>query len=295
MFKKSFLTAITVASLSVSNVLAQSIEIPNMDEKIVIQKQITAIDNNDRIPDLNVDKNLPLEEFRKQLQQKLQARLDWYNKQRDNLKTNTNLDNKKQKDGYQVILAQDERVASYKNDAIQNLIYSSVKQKPELYLELYPSEQLDRLLVKVDNNRLDLIPVVKLNHITQEYAGNMSSNDKYQFIEEIKVELTNALDKLKTQENEELSVLVQLKEHTQARIDKIDAIIDKIKDAGDISTDDFQQSLVNKLIAEKREINSSLQATVAKIATVKQKYADLMVKARNDAGIKIADKLISKG
>lgn len=295
MFKKSFLTAITVASLSVSNVLAQSIEIPNMDEKIVIQKQITAIDNNDRIPDLNVDKNLPLEEFRKQLQQKLQARLDWYNKQRDNLKTNINLDNKKQKDGYQVILAQDERVASYKNDAIQNLIYSSVKQKPELYLELYPSEQLDRLLVKVDNNRLDLIPVVKLNHITQEYAGNMSSNDKYQFIEEIKVELTNALDKLKTQENEELSVLVQLKEHTQARIDKIDAIIDKIKDAGDISTDDFQQSLVNKLIAEKREINSSLQATVAKIATVKQKYADLMVKARNDAGIKIADKLISKG
>ena len=295
MFKKSFLTAITVASLSVSNVLAQSIEIPNMDEKIVIQKQITAIDNNDRIPDLNVDKNLPLEEFRKQLQQKLQARLDWYNKQRDNLKTNTNLDNKKQKDGYQVILAQDERVASYKNDAIQNLIYSSVKQKPELYLELYPSEQLDRLLVKVDNNRLDLIPVVKLNHITQEYAGNMSSNDKYQFIEEIKVELTNALEKLKTQENEELSVLVQLKEHTQARIDKIDAIIDKIKDAGDISTDDFQQSLVNKLIAEKREINSSLQATVAKIATVKQKYADLMVKARNDAGIKIADKLISKG
>lgn len=224
----------------------------------------------------------------------MQARLDWYNKQRDNLKTNTNLDNKKQKDGYQVILAQDERVAGYKNDAIQNLIYSSVKQKPELYLELYPSEQLDRLLVKVDNNRLDLIPVVKLNHITQEYTGNMSSNNKYQFIEEIKVELTNALDKLKTQETEELSALVQLKEHTQARIDKIDAIIDKIKDAGDISTDDFQQSLVNKLIAEKREINSSLQATVAKIATVKQKYADLMVKARNDAGIKIADKLISK-
>ena len=33
MFKKSFLTAITVVSLSVSNVLAQSIEIPNMDEK----------------------------------------------------------------------------------------------------------------------------------------------------------------------------------------------------------------------------------------------------------------------
>lgn len=294
MFKKSFLTAITVASLSVSNVLAQSIEIPNMDEKIVVPKQITAIDNNDRIPDLNVDKNLPLEEFRKQLQQKLQARLDWYNKQRDNLKTSTNLDNKKQKDGYQVILAQGERVTSYKNDAIQNLIYSSVKQKPELYLELYPSEQLDRLLVKVDNNRLDLIPVVKLNYITQEYAGNMSSNDKYQFIEEIKVELTNALDKLKTQEDEELSVLVQLKEHTQARIDKIDAIIDKIKDAGDISTDDFQQSLVNKLIAEKREINSSLQAIVAKIATVKQKYADLMVKVRNDAGIKIADKLISK-
>jgi hypothetical protein len=295
MFKKSFLTAITVASLSVSNVLAQSIEIPNMDEKIVVPKQITAIDNNDRIPDLNVDKNLPLDEFRKQLQQKLQARLDWYNKQRDNLKPNANLDNKKQKDGYQVMLAQDERVASYKNDAIQHLIYNSVKQKPELYLDLYPSEQLERLLVKVDNSRLDLIPVVKLNHITQEYTGNMSSNDKYQFIEEIKVELTNALDKLKTQENEELGALAQLKEHTQARIDKIDAIIDKIKDAGDISADDFQQSLVNKLIAEKREINSSLQATVAKIATVKQKYADLMVKARNDAGIKIADKLISKG
>lgn len=293
MFKKSFFTAITVVSLSVSNSLAQSIEIPNIDEKPVASKQVSAI-NNDQIPDLNVDKNLPLDEFRKQLQQKLQARLDWYNKQRDNLKTNTNLDNKKQKDGYQVILAQDERVAGYKNDAIQNLIYSSVKQKPELYLELYPSEQLDRLLVKVDNNRLDLIPVVKLNHITQEYTGNMSSNNKYQFIEEIKVELTNALDKLKTQETEELSALVQLKEHTQARIDKIDAIIDKIKDAGDISTDDFQQSLVNKLIAEKREINSSLQATVAKIATVKQKYADLMVKARNDAGIKIADKLISK-
>lgn len=197
MFKKSFLTAITVASLSVSNVLAQSIEIPNMDEKIVVPKQITAIDNNDRIPDLNVDKNLPLDEFRKQLQQKLQARLDWYNKQRDNLKPNANLDNKKQKDGYQVMLAQDERVASYKNDAIQHLIYNSVKQKPELYLELYPSEQLERLLVKVDNSRLDLIPVVKLNHITQEYTGNMSSNDKYQFIEEIKVELTSALDKLK--------------------------------------------------------------------------------------------------
>lgn len=265
-----------------------------MDEKIVVPKQNTAIDNNDRIPDLNVDKNLPLDEFRKQLQQKLQARLAWYNKQRDNLKTNANLDNKKQKDGYQVMLTQDERVASYKNDAIQNLIYSNVKQKPELYLELYSSEQLDRLLVKVDNNHLDLIPVVKLNHITQEYAENMSSNDKYQFIEEIKVELTNALDKLKTQENEELSALAQLKEHTQARIDKIDAIIDKIKDAGDISTDDFQQSLVNKLIAEKREINSSLQSTVAKIATVKQKYADLMVKARNEAGMKIADKLIGK-
>ena len=294
MFKKSFLTAITVVSLSVSNVLAQSIEIPNMDEKIVVTKQITAIDNNDRIPDLNVDKNLPLDEFRKQLQQKLQARLDWYNKQRDSLKEDASLDNKNQKDGYQVMLTQDERVASYKNDAIQHLIYNSVKQKPELYLDLYPSEQLERLLVKVDNSRLDLIPVVKLNHITQEYTGNMSSNDKYQFIEEIKVELTNALDKLKTQENEELSALAQLKEHTQARIDKIDAIIDKIKDAGDISTDDFQQSLVNKLIAEKREINSSLQATVAKIATVKQKYADLMVKARNDAGIKIADKLISK-
>ena len=243
---------------------------------------------------LNVDKNLPLDEFRKQLQQKLQARLDWYNKQRDNLKTNANLDNKKQKDGYQVMLAQDERVASYKNDAIQNLIYSSVKQKPELYLNLYPSEQLERLLVKVDNGRLDLIPVVKLNHITQEYTGNMSSNDKYQFIEEIKVELTNALDKLKTKEDEELSALVQLKEHTQARIDKIDAIIDKIKDAGDISTDDFQQSLLDKLITEKREINVSLQSTVAKIATVKQKYADLMVKARNDAGVKIADKLIRK-
>lgn len=68
-----------------------------MDEKIVAPKQITAIDNNDQIPDLNVDKNLPLDEFRKQLQQKLQARLDWYNKQRDNLKTNANLDNKKQK------------------------------------------------------------------------------------------------------------------------------------------------------------------------------------------------------
>ena len=135
MFKKSFLTAITVVSLSVSNVLAQSIEIPNMDEKIVVPKQITTIDRNDRIPDLNVDKNLPLDEFRKQLQQKLQARLDWYNKQRDNLKTNTNLDNKKQKDGYQVMLAQDERVASYKNDAIQNLIYNRVKQKPELYLD----------------------------------------------------------------------------------------------------------------------------------------------------------------
>lgn len=294
MFKKPFFTAITVVSLSVSNALAQSIEIPNMDEKIVVSKQITAIDNNDQIPDLNVDKNLPLDEFRKQLQQKLQARLAWYNKQRDNLKTNANLDNKKQKDGYQVMLAQDERVASYKNDAIQNLIYSSVKQKPELYLNLYPSEQLERLLVKVDNGRLDLIPVVKLNHITQEYTGNMSSNDKYQFIEEIKVELTNALDKLKTQETEELNALVQLKEHMQARTDKIDAIIDKIKDAGDISIDDFQQSLVNKLIAEKREINSSLQSTVAKIATVKQKYADLMVKARNEAGMKIADKLISR-
>jgi hypothetical protein len=293
MFKKSFFTAITVVSLSISNSLAQSIEIPNIDEKPVASKQVSTI-NNDQIPDLNVDKNLPLDEFRKQLQQKLQARLDWYNKQRDNLKTNTNLDNKKQKDGYQVILAQDERVAGYKNDAIQNLIYSSVKQKPELYLELYPSEQLDRLLVKVDNNRLDLIPVVKLNHITQEYTGNMSSNDKYQFIEEIKVELTNVLDKLKTQETEELNALVQLKEHTQTRINKIDAIIEKIKDTGDISTDDFQQSLLDKLIAEKREINVSLQSTVAKIATVKQKYADLMVKARNDAGVKIADKLISK-
>ncbi len=264
-----------------------------MFKKSFFTKQVSTI-NNDQIPDLNVDKNLPLDEFRKQLQQKLQARLDWYNKQRDNLKTNTNLDNKKQKDGYQVILAQDERVAGYKNDAIQNLIYSSVKQKPELYLELYPSEQLDRLLVKVDNNRLDLIPVVKLNHITQEYTGNMSSNDKYQFIEEIKVELTNVLDKLKTQETEELNALVQLKEHTQTRINKIDAIIEKIKDTGDISTDDFQQSLLDKLIAEKREINVSLQSTVAKIATVKQKYADLMVKARNDAGVKIADKLISK-
>lgn len=294
MFKKSFFTAITVVSLSVSNSLAQSIEIPNIDEKPIAIKQVSTINNNDQIPDLNVDKNLPLDEFRKQLQQKLQARLDWYNKQRDNLKTNTNLDNKKQKDGYQVILAQDERVAGYKNDAIQNLIYSSVKQKPELYLELYPSEQLDRLLVKVDNNRLDLIPVVKLNHITQEYTGNMSSNDKYQFIEEIKVELTNVLDKLKTQETEELNALVQLKEHTQTRINKIDAIIEKIKDTGDISTDDFQQSLLDKLIAEKREINVSLQSTVAKIATVKQKYADLMVKARNDAGVKIADKLISK-
>lgn len=290
MFKKSFFAAITIVSLSVSNSLAQSIEIPNIDEKPVASKQVSAI-NNDQIPDLNVDKNLPLDEFRQQLQQRLQARLEWYKKQNDGI----NLSNKTQKDGYQVMLAQGERVANYKNDAIQHLIYNSVKQKPELYLDLYPSEQLDRLLVKVDNNHLDLIPVVKLNHITQKYAGNMSSNDKYQFIEEIKVELTNVLDKLKTQENEELSVLVQLKEHTQARIDKIDAIIDKIKDAGDISTDDFQQSLVNKLIAEKREINSSLQATVAKIATVKQKYADLMVKARNDAGIKIADKLISKG
>lgn len=289
MFKKSFFTAITVVSLSVSNSLAQSIEIPNIDEKPVASKQVSTI-NNDQIPDLNVDKNLPLEEFRQQLQQRLQARLEWYRKQKDGI----NLSNENPKDGYQVMLAQGERVANYKNDAIQHLIYNSVKQKPELYLDLYPSEQLDRLLVKLDNNNLDLIPVVKLNHITQEYAGNMSSNDKYQFIEEIKVELTNALDKLKTQENEELSALVQLKEHTQARIDKIDAIIDKIKDAGDISTDDFQQSLVNKLIAEKREINSSLQATVAKIATVKQKYADLMVKARNDAGIKIADKLISK-
>ena len=83
-------------------------------KKIVVPKQITAIDNNNRIPDLNVDKNLPLDEFRKQLQQKLQARLDWYNKQRDNLKTNTNLDNKKPKDSYQVMLAQDERVANYK-------------------------------------------------------------------------------------------------------------------------------------------------------------------------------------
>lgn len=290
MFKKSFFTAITVVSLSVSNSLAQSIEIPNIDDKPVASKQVSTINNNDQIPDLNVDKNLPLEEFRQQLQQKLQARLEWYKKQKDGV----NLSNKNLKDGYQVMLAQGERVANYKNDAIQHLIYSSVKQKPELYLDLYPSEQLDRLLVKVDNNHLDLIPVVKLNHITQEYAGNMSSNDKYQFIEEIKVELTNVLDKLKTQETEELNALVQLKEHTQARIDKIDAIIDKIKDAGDISTDDFQQSLVNKLIAEKREINSSLQSTVAKIATVKQKYADLMVKARNEAGMKIADKLIGK-
>ena len=192
------------------------------------------------------------------------------------------------------MLAQGERVANYKNEAIQHLIYNSVKQKPELYLDLYPSEQLDRLLVKLDNNNLDLIPVVKLNHITQEYAENMSSNDKYQFIEEIKVEFTNVLDKLKTQETEELNALVQLKEHTQTRINKIDAIIEKIKDTGDISTDDFQQSLLDKLIAEKREINVSLQSTVAKIATVKQKYADLMVKARNDAGVKIADKLISK-
>lgn len=294
MFKKSFFTAITVVSLSASNSLAQSIVIPNIDEKPVASKQVSIINNDDQIPDLNVDKNLPLEEFRKQLQQKLQARLDWYNKQKDNLKTNISLDNKNQKDGYQIILAQGERVASYKNDAIQHLIYNSVKQKPELYLDLYQSEKLDRLLVKVDNSRLDLIPVVKLNHITQEYTGNMSSNDKYQFIEEIKVELTNALDKLKTKEDEELSALVQLKEHTQARIDKIDAIIDKIKDAGDISTDDFQQSLLDKLITEKREINVSLQSTVAKIATVKQKYADLMVKARNDAGVKITDKRRSR-
>lgn len=289
MFKKSFFTAITVVSLSVSNSLAQSIEIPNIDEKPVASKQVSAI-NNDQIPDLNVDKNLPLDEFRQQLQQRLQARLEWYRKQKDGI----NLSNKAPKDGYQVMLAQGERVANYKNDAIQHLIYSSVKQKPELYLDLYPSEQLDRLLVKVDNNHLDLIPVVKLNHITQEYAGNMSSNDKYQFIEEIKVELTNVLDKLKTQETEELNALVQLKEHTQTRINKIDAIIEKIKDTSDISTDDFQQSLLDKLIAEKREINVSLQSTVAKIATVKQKYADLMVKARNDAGIKIEDKLISK-
>lgn len=289
MFKKSFFTAITVVSLSVSNSLAQSIEIPNIDEKPVASKQVSAI-NNDQIPDLNVDKNLPLDEFRQQLQQRLQARLEWYRKQKDGI----NLSNNHQKDGYQVMLAQGERVANYKNEAIQHLIYNSVKQKPELYLDLYPSEQLDRLLVKLDNNNLDLIPVVKLNHITQEYAENMSNNDKYQFIEEIKVELTNVLDKLKTQETEELNALVQLKEHTQTRINKIDAIIEKIKDTGDISTDDFQQSLLDKLIAEKREINVSLQSTVAKIATVKQKYADLMVKARNDAGVKIADKLISK-
>lgn len=289
MFKKSFFTAITVVSLSVSNSLAQSIEIPNIDEKPVASKQVSAI-NNDQIPDLNVDKNLPLDEFRQQLQQRLQARLEWYRKQKDGI----NLSNNHQKDGYQVMLAQGERVANYKNEAIQHLIYNSVKQKPELYLDLYPSEQLDRLLVKLDNNNLDLIPVVKLNHITQEYAENMSSNDKYQFIEEIKVELTNVLDKLKTQETEELNALIQLKEHTQTRINKIDAIIEKIKDTGDISTDDFQQLLLDKLIAEKREINVSLQSTVAKIATVKQKYADLMVKARNDAGVKIADKLISK-
>ena len=289
MFKKSFFTAITVVSLSVSNSLAQSIEIPNIDEKPVASKQVSAI-NNDQIPDLNVDKNLPLDEFRQQLQQRLQARLEWYKKQKDSI----NLSNKNLKDGYQVMLSQGERVANYKNDAIQNLIYNSVKQKPELYVDLYPSEQLDRLLVKVDNSRLDLIPVVKLNHITQEYAGNMSSNDKYQFIEEIKVELTNVLDKMKTQETEELNALVQLKEHTQTRINKIDAIIEKIKDTGDISTDDFQQSLLDKLIAEKREINVSLQSTVAKIATVKQKYADLMVKARNDAGVKIADKRRSR-
>lgn len=289
MFKKSFFTAITVVSLSVSNSLAQSIEIPNIDEKPVASKQVSAI-NNDQIPDLNVDKNLPLDEFRQQLQQRLQARLEWYRKQKDGI----NLSNKAIKDGYQVMLAQGERVANYKNDAIQHLIYSSVKQKPELYLDLYPSEQLDRLLVKVDNAHLDLIPVVKLNHITQEYAGNMSSNDKYQFIEEIKVELTNVLNKLKTQETEELNALVELKEHTQTRINKIDAIIEKIKDTGDISTDDFQQSLLDKLIAEKREINVSLQSTVAKIATVKQKYADLMVKARNDAGVKIADKRRSR-
>ena len=290
MFKKSFFTAITVVSLSVSNSLAQSIEIPNIDDKPIASKQVFTINNNDQIPDLNIDKNLPLEEFRQQLQQKLQARLEWYKKQKDGI----NLSNKNLKDGYQIMLAQGERVANYKNDAIQHLIYSSVKQKPELYLDLYPSEQLDRLLVKVDNNHLDLIPVVKLNHITQEYAGNMSSNDKYQFIEEIKVELTNVLDKLKTQETEELNALVELKEHTLTRINKIDAIIEKIKDTGDISTDDFQQSLLDKLIAEKREINVSLQSTVAKIATVKQKYADLMVKARNDAGVKIADKLIGK-
>lgn len=290
MFKKSFFTAITVVSLSVSNSLAQSIEIPNIDEKPIAIKQVSTI-NNDQIPDLDVDKNLPLDEFRQQLQQKLQARLEWYKKQKDGF----NLSNKTQKDGYQVMLAQGERVANYKNEAIQHLIYNSVKQKPELYLNLYPSEQLDRLLVKVDSNHLDLIPVVKLNHITQEYAGNMSSNDKYQFIEEIKVELTNALDKLKTQETEELNALVQLKDQHQERINKIDAIVDKVKNLDGASGDDFQQLLLEKLIKERLELQTSLQSTVAKIATVKQKYADLMVKARSDAGVKIADKLISKG
>jgi hypothetical protein len=114
MFKKSFFTAITVVSLSVSNSLAQSIEIPNIDDKPIASKQVFTINNNDQIPDLNVDKNLPLEEFRQQLQQKLQARLEWYKKQKDGI----NLSNKNLKDGYQIMLAQGERVANYKNDAI---------------------------------------------------------------------------------------------------------------------------------------------------------------------------------
>lgn len=40
MFKKSFFTAITVVSLSVSNSLAQSIEIPNIDDKPIASKQV---------------------------------------------------------------------------------------------------------------------------------------------------------------------------------------------------------------------------------------------------------------
>lgn len=313
MLKKSFLTSILL-SLTATNVFAQSIEIPNLDQKDVIQNQITTISNSNAIPDMNVDKNLPLEEFRRQLQQKLQARLNWYKDQRngtnlkqkaqkerddlililDDLKNKTVLNKNDQKDGYNLTLGLDERIANYKQDAIQHLIYSSIKQKPELYLDLYPSEQLDRLLVKVDNNRLDLIPVVKLNHITQKYAGNMQEDDKYQFLEEIKVELKDSLDKLQIKEREELEALTQLKNQYKERINKIDAIIDKARSLEEVSNDDFQQLLLEKLIKEKLEINTSLQSTVAKIATVKQKYADLMVKARNEAGIKIADKLISK-
>ena len=122
----------------------------------------------------------------------------------------------------------------------------------------------------------------------------MQDNGKYQFVDEIKVELKDSLDKIQAQETEELKGLIQLKNQYQERINKIDAIIDKVKNLEGASTDDFQQSLFEKLVAEKREINASLQSTVAKIATVKQKYADLMVKARNEAGLKIADKLIGK-